>query len=335
MTQLTNTNLAFYNTDVVSVWQGIRALDATNYLMVGTLGADTGILYVGPLDSSSKSIYTVAYPEATSTSVYGPDDAGQGRLQLVGSYKNGTDVVNGFLYQGTTQQLTDSSRYQTISLEGNKFNYLHSVMGHLLVGNCDNPIQYGQYSLPLGPGNAFIYNIKKQTFDFIVFPNSITNTAYGLWYNGDHSYTICGGYANTAISIDTIYADENQPKSIGKGYVVDYDSKSHKFSNWTSFSYPISNSLTHFEGISSDNKGEFYQLIADVENLTTHDSSTAWLQIQRKHKNFKPLTWIPINYPLETTVISGNSVAGLAVVGVVLLDSTPTPYQVKIIAPKL
>ncbi len=334
MTELTPANLAFYGTDAVSVWQGIRPLDATNYLIVGTQAPNTGILYIGPLDSSSQSIYAVNYPNATSTSVYGPDDAGNGLVQLVGIYKNGTNVVYGFLYKGTVQQLTNPAHYKSISVEGNKFTYLHSVMGDLLVGNCDNPLQYGQFNLPLGPGNAFIYNIKKQTFDFVVFPHSISNTVYGIWQNNEHSYTICGGYANTPVSIDDIYTNENAPKSIGYGFVADYHSKLRKFSNWTSFTYPKNNFITHFQGISSqiNSQGKYYQLIADATSLGGGVGPEAsWVLIHRKNKHFKAKKWIQIIYPQATTLISGNSVAESAVVGVAVIGDTATAYQAKLI----
>lgn len=46
-------------------------------------------------------IYTVAYPDTISTSVYGLDDACHGLIKLVGSYKTGNDVIYGFIFSGT------------------------------------------------------------------------------------------------------------------------------------------------------------------------------------------------------------------------------------------
>ncbi len=62
----------------------------------------------------------------------------------------------------------------------------------------------------------------------IVYPGSTTTTAYGIWYNGGTSYTICGGYSSNS----------NASEPIGNAYLVDYDSATGQFTNWTSFAYP-------------------------------------------------------------------------------------------------
>ena len=86
----------------ISGWQGIRDGDtAGQYLITGTSNA-TGILYVGSISGQGTS-YTVNYPGASSTSVYGPNNLGGGQVQLVGSYRTAdSSIVNGFFFQGTT-----------------------------------------------------------------------------------------------------------------------------------------------------------------------------------------------------------------------------------------
>src|SRR6185437_1301914 len=117
--------------------------------------------------------------------------------------------------------------------------------------------------LPLGAGHAFLYDVSNPAnpayIRDIVFPGSISNTAYGIWYNGGTSYTICGGYANNPVNN---FQDQNQP--IGQAYLVDYDSSTNTFSHWTAFDYPYGVGFqTHFEGISGTRPG-VYTMSADA-----------------------------------------------------------------------
>ncbi len=229
----------------VSGWQGIRGADtAGQYLITGTSGSN-GLLFDGTMAGVGTS-YAVDYPNAATTSVYGPNNLGGGNIQLVGSYKN-TDaasaavVVNGFVFTGTTADLAQSSDYQTIDYPGAEFNYVHSTMGGLAVGNYDSQPDHGEDNLPLGPGHAYIYDIATQTFlTDVDYPGSASNTAYGIWYNGGTSYTICGGWSPNAVNN---LNDQSQP--IGQAYMVDYDSATGKFSNWTSVLRPERRQLRH------------------------------------------------------------------------------------------
>ncbi len=105
-------------------------------------------------------------PGATTSSVYGPNLLPNGAIQLVGSYKNGTGTVNGFLFQGTTAELSQAANYTTIDYPGAKYTYVHSTMGGLAVGNADGP----EGNAPLGTGHAFLYNIAQGTLTDIVYP---------------------------------------------------------------------------------------------------------------------------------------------------------------------
>src|SRR5205085_626294 len=120
---------------------------------------------------------------------------------------------------GTVADLGNSANYKTIDKPGATFNYLHSTMGGLIVGNYDSPPDHGQGNHPFGPGHAFIYDIATKTYlTDIVFPGSKSNSVYGIWYNGGTSYTVCGGYSDGLVN-----NFDNQEHPIGTGYLADYD----------------------------------------------------------------------------------------------------------------
>ncbi len=117
-------SINYYNADSVSIqpvtgWQGIRGSETSGqYLITGTSG-DNGLLYEGPISGAGGSSYLVEYRGAATTSVYGPDDLGNGSIRLVGSYKladasSQAVVVNGFVFQGTTADLPSGGSFQTV-----------------------------------------------------------------------------------------------------------------------------------------------------------------------------------------------------------------------------
>jgi hypothetical protein len=332
LSHLAATNVTYYTARGVEkhgTWQGIRGADAKGkYLITGTLGSQ-GLLFVGSITGKGKS-YFVDDPLASSTSVYGPNNLGGGRIQLVGEYESShplTDPVlfHGFLFQGTTADLPSGGSFRTIDYPGATYNFVHSTMRGLAVGNYDSPTASGA----LGPGGDYIYNIATGQFVASVkYPGSVTDTAYGIWYNGGTSYTICGGYSTQSVSI----INQNQP--IGQGYLVDYNSATGQFSHWTSYSYlnaPAGTTfVTHFEGISEVKKG-VYSLAADsVQSTSSSSPSYATFVTVRRNRDgsFGPATWVvPDLKPFGTTGrVSSNSVYGNKVVGI-LLDSPPLVYQ--------
>ena len=327
-----STQIIYNNSPGLLYWQGIRYLSDNFYITCGTYNNETGVLNVGPIDIYNPSNnYTVNYPESNITSVYGPDYIGEGVYRLVGSYrKNNDNSVYGFFYQGTLFDLQNSINYKTILTNGN-FTYIHSTMGDILVGNYDNVEQYNTYGLPFGPVNGFLQIISNGKRVNIVYPGSISNTVYGIWYNGDNSYTLCGGYSNDAVSITDVYKN-GLPRPIGNAYIVNYDILTNSFSNWTSINYPNStNVVTHFEGISSSSKNK-YELAVDSINLLNNlnIASYALLSTDYVH-NFQVNYWTDLNYPLPGTVTSANSVANKIVVGTyVNKDDTSIAYQANI-----
>ncbi len=197
-------------------------------------------------------------------------------------------------------------------------------MGGLAVGNYDLPAQPGSSILP---AYDYIYNIAtKQFVTHIVYPGSTSDTAYGIWSNGGTSYTIVGGYSDANASNAT---DQNQP--IGQGYIVDYNSVTNTFSNWTSIGYPGpagSNLLTHFEGI-SELKPNVYTLNADsTESGSGGNTGYASFVTVRREPNgtFNAVKWVNLSYPGVSSSLSSNAVYGNDVVGIGL-GSNAFAYQ--------
>jgi trimeric autotransporter adhesin len=323
-------SVTFYNaantTDAsqfpISGWQGIKAGDTPGqYLISGTSHA-TGILYVGSIDGKGTS-YPVNYPGASQTSVYGVNNLGGNQVQLVGSYVN-SDSTNrhGFFFQGTYGDGGVTGTFSTLDVPGAAFNYIHSTMGGLAVGNSDGPTASG---LPLGPGKASIWNVETgQVVANVKFPGSISNTAYGIWYNGGTSYTIVGGFSKLPVNNMS-----NQEAPIGTGYIVDYNSATGRFSHRKAMTYPIGfNLLTHFEGISSEQPG-VYQLAADSVQLGSgHLIQGSWVVLKRnRNGSFGKSSWVDLNYPGVLGWTSNDSVAGNQVVGIVFSNTGAISYQ--------
>ena len=331
----------------VSAWQGIRnnGIIPNSYLICGTTGA-FGLLYVGPMAGAPPLVgqnFKVVYPNTntattTATSVYGPDNLTNGMLRLVGSYRiTPSTVFNyGFVWEGTTGDLTGNlpsrGTFRQISYQGATYQFTHSTMGTLAVGNADGPQPVGSdLTLPLGPGVAYIYDLSKNVFvTNIVFPGSKSNSAYGIWQNGPNTYTICGGYSPLAVNNLT---NERLPLTQGKGYLVDYNIVNNTFSNWTSFDYPNGpagiNFITHFEGISSTEPG-VYSLNADsVQTGSANPAQGSWVSVRRQSDGtFDRGTWVDLNYlpVVANSVTSSNSVYGNQVVGLVVTN-TPFSFQ--------
>lgn len=340
---ITENNIVFYTTDIVGAWQGIRWLRHNGtYILAGTSGS-SGIVYLGPINTLSVSIYPVNFPGATATSAYGPDvpDINEAPIRVVGTYRNNSETVFGFLFRGTVEELTDSSRFRTIQI-GPTYTFAHSVMGDVVVGTNDNQSQHNTFNLPLGPINAFVYNINTGNSDKIHFPGSVSNAAYGVWHNGGNSYTICGGYSFSAIEITSVYVSRNGvalPLPFGHAFLVDYDSRERCFKNWTTFNYPEANIVTHFQGISAvSGRRCHYQLAAVSAPITsTNVTQGSWVEVKRKRDKcsnrdqFRVKRWINVDFP-NSSLNAVNSVAGNNIVGhAEVNDTNIIPYQAQLL----
>jgi hypothetical protein len=325
------TSIDYYNTSQISIqpvtlWQGIRAGDvAGQYLITGTSNT-TGLLFSGTIGGIGKA-YPVEYPGSSTTSVYGPNDLGLGQIQLVGSYQTASmspALVNGFLFQGTTADLPSGGTFTTIDYPGAAYNFVHSTMGGLAVGNSSAAASNGE---PEGAVSAYIYNIATSSFvTNIVYPGSVSNTAYGIWQNSATSYTICGGTSNVAANNSL---DQNVP--IGQAFLVDYNSATKTFSNWTTFNYPngvVGQTYeSHFEGISSVENGT-YTLVADsVETGSGDPAKGSFVTVTRNGDGtFGSASWVDLSAAGSTGITTANSVYGNQVVGIGS-GTVPQPFQ--------
>jgi len=321
----------------VSGWQGLRAASARDtFLFAGTSGT-SGLLYVGPITAVGGTGNPFTYPSAVQTTAYGPDLLDAGTVRVVGSYVNdGSASRSGFLYQGAIGDLATAANYRTIRPASNpQFTYARSTMGGLVVGNYDSSTVNG---VPVGAGKAFLYDVASNAFlDDIVFPGAVSNTAYGIWFNGGTSYTICGGYALDPVN--NLASDADQNRSLGRAFLVDYDAATKTFGNWKSFTYPSGDAdqefLTHFQGISGVEEG-VYTLAAASTQVGVSTSVIGSLVTVRRGTNgaFGGAEWQDIAYPgagasLVTSVF-GDAVTGSAVgsAGAIPFQATvATSYQ--------
>lgn len=230
-----------------------------------------------------------------ATELYGPNNGKDGDLMVVGNYtteETGESTI-GCLYQGP---LDGSGKWTTLIPTSSSpvLNTIaHSTHGGFVVGNYDTQIDEGK---------AFIYDIKHKKYYEIENEGAKSITAYGIWHNGGHSYTICGGFSD----VDSIEGFE-------QSYLVDWNSKHNRFTNWRFFSYnndPEHAIETHFDGITTDEHGGYYltgdwvNLIQGVNGFFCHvpkDSTTGY--------------WQTVSYPGQG-VTSGNSIYKQVVIGV-------------------
>lgn len=336
------TSIDYFNTTEITAdsslpvesWTGIRGLTNGDYLITGSTesgGVTSGLLYVGALDGDGGAAYAINYPggAGTATSVYGPDYLGDGEVLLVGTYVLANDETRyGFAFRGNLATMVidaaNPANYETI-WNGSEFNYLHSTMGGLAVGN------YITSNTPNERGRAYIYDFDTEEFTDIIFPGTLSNTAYGIWDNGDGTYTICGGFSQLPVN----NADD-QLRPIGMASLVDYDRSSGTFSNWRSYSYQSPDQATagtHFMGISSVEKG-VYTLSGSAFVSGEIVSSGLATVVRQTNGSFGDMAWVDLAPPGSVTGVDGlpsaNSVYGNVVVGIVLGESGSASYQAQV-----
>ena len=317
----------------ISAWQGIRSLGSDNYLICGTTNptpnTGNGLIYIGNINCQNGTTYILNVPNSLGTSVYGPDyDISTGKYTFVGSFLDYNQNTNGFIYQGKLNDLSNPLHF-SYPLINQYFDitFFHSYSNGLFVGNSGNNTKDDATI-------SYIYDINdlNKIKTQIKYPGSSTTTTYGIWYNGDNNYTIVGGYSMNSISIDKIYTN-NGIIPIGDAFIVDYNSESNTFFNWTSINYG-DNLLTHFEGI-SQNKNGTYSINADVLDLQVATLPIGYfLIIDRNGENgfiYNLSNSVKIAYE-ENGFSSSNSVANNKVVGLFIgSDNTKVSYQAEII----
>lgn len=304
--------------EVVTYLQGLKGGDLPGtFLLVGANNspgpAPVGLVYQGPLDAissdgvSGSGVWsTVAVPAsfgAAGTSVYGPDNLGDGQANLVGAYTrnlNGDSptpedpAIVGFVYTGAVDGSSEDGwrSVQGITQLGTSgtYTFVHSVDGGLAVGNSDNADVddlTGYFSLS---STAFIVDLETGAQSLIRYPGQrdplVTHTAYGIWDNEDGTYTIAGGSGERL-------KRGNSRVDTGEGYLIDYDSVTGRFSNYTTFAYrnrERTDLISHFEGIYRT-KGGAYRLPATSVALNRKgDVGIASVVTVKRNKrgDFKP-----------------------------------------------
>jgi len=170
-------------------------------------------------------------------------------------------------------------------------------------------IVVGTYNTQLLLQKAFIYDIEHDTYHHIHKADAVSITAHGIWHNGRHSYTICGSYS-TGLS--------NTPAFVG--YLVDWDSKHHEFSNWRHYSFnndPTTALTTRFNGITTDGNHGYY--ITGTWSTAVVGANPTFFAHIRGHK----AKWAPIMLPGQL-VTEGRSVYKENVIGIYTSPITST-----------
>jgi hypothetical protein len=293
---------------------GVRGAGDGNVYVTGTFrpqnsNGTEGRLYQGLLDGSGQ--WTILnFPSSggvtvTSTALYGPNGLPFNNVRLVGSYKlSDSQFDHGLFYEGPPD---GSGTWQTLdypSVGETVLNTIaHSTMGGLVVGNFDTNLTRGR---------AFIYDIHEQSWIELTKPGAISITAYGIWHDGETHYTIAGGYS------------DGNSMGIDHGYLVDWDSSTQIPSGWRSYDFAngrIRVAVSHFDGITTDNRGGYY-LTGDWVGVIPPHAGAFFAHVSRMPGGtFGQARWVPIAYP-SSVLTSGNTVFENNVLGVYSLSGS-------------
>jgi hypothetical protein len=308
--------------------QGIRGVVKSEDVYIAgtyTMSNDSithGVVYKGPLYDSKNlgKWYALDYTssqfnDVTLTSCYGPNNGTTESIQVVGAYKrDSTGNRNlGFLYEGS---LSGNGKWKTITPGGSNKDevydvFVHSTMGGLAVGN---------YDLKGKPtsGYSFIYDIKNQTDITYMVDNSYTTTLYGIWHNGDNSYTLAGGYTTLELG------------KISQAFLVDYDFSTKQFSHFKAFNYnnePKSSIITHFEGITASADGG-YNMPADWVTVDSTKLGASLVSVNRNSDgSFSEAVWEDISYP-GAMITSANTAYRNNILGIYVINDSITNTKI-------
>ena len=298
---------------------GVRQDVDGNVVLTGGTGPPSltdgtpAFIYDGLLDqipsSSTSAALHLFYPTfdgetVTSSQFYGPNTPlfdpgmGAGNITAVGAYRyTGSNYQNGMIYTGP---LDGAGTYTQLDAPGNGREAVgdtipHSTMGSLVVGNFD-------YQKDEVRGHGFIYDTSNHTYKTVDI-GKFSTTIYGVWQNGGPSgtlYTIVGGYS------DNVHG--------AKAYVEDFNSVTHKFSNFRSYSFDNDPSIvTHFEGISAVSGG--FSIAATEAGRKDLGASYAFIPV-RKSGSFGTARWVAMTNNVNRTPTTGDTVIDDSVMGI-------------------
>lgn len=262
----------------VSFWEGIAPTNNDEIFYIsGTASNKQAALYKGPLEIlDNYPIYNFLFPNSIASNAYGTHYLGKNNcdediIRIVGSYqfsKNLNDPTFAYVFTGTFNDLTNPKNFHKIEpFKPAKFSVAHSTSGILAVYVISDVSPASA-----AVGECAIYNIeKKKTITQILFPSSVSTTAYGIWYNGFdngyQSYTIAGGFSITPGPIDT------------NSYIVDflYNEKTgeYYFTNWTEIKvYSDAKLESHTQGLTRLKNGNY---ICATENIFKDNNTTEFI----------------------------------------------------------
>lgn len=317
----------YYNSTNGFIWAGICPTNLNKiYLLAGGDSSGNGIFYKGSIEFNNLStFYKVNFPDALSTSLYGPESIDNNIVAIVGSY-NTKNLTKGFYYRGLIKDLDNPSLYRTIiPFKKNKITVAHSTSNGLAVYVVGD-ISPAEFAV----GNSAVYDLDKQiNISEVLFPGSFSTTTYGIWYNGINepgfeSYTIAGGFRNNMeIKNFSFLVDLYYNKTSGEFY----------FLNWTEINtYNENNIESHIQGISVIENGEYicpcdnYQINTDG---TKSKINSMTIVITRLANGFTITNYNIIDFP-GSSLTSCNSVADNVVVGLYETESNEAfGYQAK------
>ena len=252
-----------------------------------------GILYVGSISGTGTS-NTVNYPGSrSSTSVYGPNNLGGGQVQLVGSYRTeGSSVVSGFFFQGTIANGTATGTYSTLDTPG---RHSTTSIARWVAWPWATPMARPRTDCRWARACLHLQRRDRQPVTNVKFPGSISDTAYGIWYNGGTSYTIVGGFSNRPVNNMN---DQDAP--IGTGYMVDYNSAARTASR-TGRPLPIPRAqLPHaLRRNQQPRTRAFTRSVPTRSRSARHISPRArwWSSTRNRNGSFGNGPWVNLNYP--------------------------------------
>lgn len=328
-----NSNYLNFRNGGISAWQGSRNIAPDIFLICGTTNPNPqegqGVIYSGNISLTNGSIYYLNVPYSRYTSVYGPNyNPETGIYNFVGSYTSYISTnTKGFIYTGKLSEysLKSEKNYLFPSVNiNNNIVFVHSISNGYCVGNAGNTNEDTTF--------AFLYNIDDLSNPIkISFPNSITTTAYGIWYNKSlNTYTIVGGFSPKKIQINRIYYN-GIPIPIGQSYIVDYNPITNTFSSWTVLDLPLKNTiLSHIQGISGFfDYDQVYSL--SIDTINNEKNKGYYATITRDSDfNFVITKFVEVKYPSDG-ISTINSVANNNIVGLNLSKKGNQAFQATIL----
>lgn len=261
----------------VELWNSIKQYKK-DYLICGVKDLKRGAVFVGDIEGCGK-LHEICYPGAEdfSTQITFGEYSGKGTVSLVGKLVDvkKPGLIGGFRYHGklTEEDLNDHRNYKQFGLD-EKITVPLSQSKNIIVGISGDSSKCDESGFVSGPLSAFIYDIQKGEKRYITNPAFKSMTATGIVDIDDHKFIICGSASEKPLPTNP----DNVGiigSIIGRPYLVEYNSKTHSFSNWKFFGHKDHHDIfsreCQYSGFSSISKScdDEFQVIANVVGGST------------------------------------------------------------------